>query len=128
MSVGADLMNEARHRYYPGPEHVSYMVFGGNSENAHAAFLEDGFDLSCRWFHLYPVSLDSQFSETLDCARREKPELVLITLGFFDERAQVDERWGGFVGGAKAFLDESYAKVAEGYPGFEVWRRTDTPS
>ena len=129
ISVGADLMNQARDRYYPGSDHVSYMVFGGNSENAHAAFLEDGFDLSCRWFHLYPVSLDSQFSETLDCARRERPELVLITLGFFDERAQLDERWGGFVGGAKAFLDESYVKVAEGYPGFEVWkRRTDTPS
>ena len=100
ISVGADLMNQARDRYYPGSDRVSYMVFGGNSENAHAAFLEDGFDLSCRWFHLYPVSLDSQFSETLDCARRERPELVLITLGFFDERAQLDERWGGFVGGA----------------------------
>ena len=87
ISVGADLMNEARHRYYPRSERVSYMVFGGNSENAHAAFLEDGFDLSCRWFHLYPVSLDSQFEETLDCAHRERPDLVLITLGFFDERA-----------------------------------------
>jgi hypothetical protein len=128
ISVGADLMNQARHRYYPGPEHVTYMVFGGNSENAHAAFLEDGFDLSCRWFHLYPVSLDSQFEETLDCAHREKPDLVLITLGFFDERARLDRRWGAFVGGAKAFLDESYVKVAEGYPGFEVWKRREQAS
>ena len=122
-------MNQARARYYPGSEHVSYMVFGGNSENAHAAFLEDGFDLSCRWFHLYPVSLDSQFSETLDCARRGKARARSHHARVLRRAAQLDKRWGGFVGGAKAFLDESYVKVAEGYPGFEVWkRRTDTPS
>jgi hypothetical protein len=128
ISVGADLMNDARRRYYPASEHVSYMVFGGNSENAHAAFLDDGFDLSCRWFHLYPVSLDSQFEETLDCAQREKPELVLITLGFFDERAELDKRWGAFVDAAREFLDEGYVKVAEGYPGFEVWKRRTEPA
>ena len=127
ISVGADLLNGARARYYPDARHVSYIAFGGNSENAHAVFIEDGFDLSCRWFQLYPVSLDHQLRETLECARREKPALVLITLGFFDERSVSDPRWGAFVHGACTFLDEDYEKVSEAYPGFEVWKLQAAP-
>lgn len=103
------------------------MAFGGNSENAHAVFIEDGVDLSCRWFQLYPVSLDHQLAETLECARRGKPALVLITLGFFDERSVSDPRWGAFVHGACTFLDEDYEKVSEAYPGFEVWKLQAAP-
>ena len=69
------------------------------------------------------MSLDRQFEETLECARREKPALVLISLGFFDERAASDPRWGAFVRGARAFLDEDYEKVSEAHPGFQVWKR-----
>ena len=125
ISPGADALEKARARYYASADPVTYMVFGGNSENAHAAFLEDGFDLSCRWFHLYPVSVDRQFEETLACGRRERPMLVLVTLGFFDERSQADPRWGEFVRGARRFLRDGYVKVGEEHPGFEAWKRRE---
>jgi hypothetical protein len=127
ISVGADLLDDARARFYSDEERVTYMVFGGNSENAHAVFVEDGFDLSCRWFHLAPVSLDRQFEETLSCGRRESPMLVLVSLGFFDERSISESRWGSFVRGAREFLDENYEKVAEAHPGFQVWKRRPAP-
>jgi hypothetical protein len=127
ISVGADLLDDARARFFSDAGRVTYMVFGGNSENAHAVFVEDGFDLSCRWFHLYPVSLDRQFEETLDCASREAPMLVLVSLGFFDERSATERRWGSFVHGARAFLDGNYEKVAEAHPGFQVWKRRAAP-
>jgi hypothetical protein len=125
ISPGAVALEKARARFFDGSEPVTYMVFGGNSENAHAAFIGDGFELSCRWFHLYPVSLDRQFEETLECGRREAPMLVLITLGFFDERAEEPTRWGAFVAGARRMLDAGYEKVGEEHPGFEVWKRRD---
>jgi hypothetical protein len=123
ISPGAVALEKARARYIAGSEPVSYMVFGGNSENAHAAFLDDGFELSCRWFHLYPNSLDRQFEETLACGRRETPMLVLITLGFFDGRSEEPTRWGAFVTDARRLLDSGYEKVGEEHPGFEVWMR-----
>jgi hypothetical protein len=125
ISPGAEALEKARARFYSSSDPVTYMVFGGNSENAHAAFLEDGFDLSCRWFHLYPVSLDRQFEETIECGRREKPMLVLVTLGFFDERSQEDSRWGAFVREARGFLESGYVKVGEEHPGFEAWKRRE---
>jgi hypothetical protein len=125
ISAGAEVLEDARARFYPESERVTYMVFGGNSENAHAAFIGDEFDLVCRWFHLYPVSLDRQFEETLDCARGEAPMLVLVTLGFFDERSTQATRWGAFVRDARRFLDSEYEKVGEEHPGFEAWKRKD---
>jgi hypothetical protein len=123
ISPGAVALEKARARYFDGSDPVSYMVFGGNSENAHAAFLDDGFELSCRWFHLYPNSLDRQFEETLACGRREAPMLVLITLGFFDARSEEPTRWGSFVTDARRLLENGYEKVGEEHPGFEVWKR-----
>ncbi|MGH3129109.1 MAG: hypothetical protein ACRDPX_14400 [Gaiellaceae bacterium] len=123
ISVGADLLDDARGRYYGNFDKVTYMAFGGNSENAHAVFVEDGFELSCRWFHLYPVSLDRQFDETLDCGQQEAPMLVLVTLGFFDDRSAGETRWGSFVRGARRFLEANYEKVGEAHPGFQVWKR-----
>src|SRR5918999_4888545 len=116
ISAGADALEKARARYYPSSETVPYMVFGGNSENGHAAFLDEEFELTCRWFHLAPISLDWQFEETLECARRERPLLVLISLGFFDERQRLYPRWGGFVRGARRFLTADYEKVGEEHP------------
>jgi hypothetical protein len=123
ISAGADVLEKARSRFYPASDSVTYMVFGGNSENGHAAFIAEEFELTCRWFHLAPISLDWQFEETLECARREQPMLVLISLGFFDERAEQIPRWGLFVGGARRFLDSGYEKVGEEHPGFEAWKR-----
>lgn len=115
-------LNGARARYYAREDPVTYMVFGGVSENAHAAFIDPAFDLSCRWFHLYPFSRDEQFDETIDCLERKRPMLVLVTLGFFDP-APAGSSWAAFVATARRLLETSYAKVSEVYPGFQVWRR-----
>lgn len=125
ISAGAIGLEKARARFFDGSEEVGYMVFGGNSENAHAAFIGDEFELVCRWFHLYPNSLDRQFDETIACGRRERPELVLVTLGFFDERTAEPTRWGSFVSRARRLLDSRYEKVGEEHPGFQVWKRRD---
>ena len=110
-------------RYYGDSEHVTYMVFGGNSENAHAVFISDRFDLVCRWFHLYPHSTDDQLDETTECSRREEPMLILVTLGFFDERA--GGSWRSFVANARHQLGTRYERVVDVYPGFQVWKRAE---
>jgi hypothetical protein len=127
-SGGADALNKARARFYPRSETVPYMVFGGNSENGHAAFLDGEFELTCRWFQLAPISLDWQFEETLECARRERPLLVFVSLGFFDERQRLYPRWGAFVAGARQFLTAGYEKVVVEHPGFEAWKRRGVES
>lgn len=128
VSAGADALEKARVRFYAREETVTYMAFGGNSENGHAAFLREEFELTCRWFQLAPISLDWQFEETLECVRRERPMLVLVTLGFFDERQRLYARWGRFVRGAGQFLASEYEKVVVEHPGFEAWKRRGVES
>lgn len=122
-SPSSDALEQARTRFYGGAERVTYMAFGGNSENAHAVFISDRFDLVCRWFHLYPHSTDDQLDETTDCSRSEKPMLILVTLGFFDDRA--GESWRTFVANARELLDSRYERVVTTYPGFQVWKRRE---
>jgi hypothetical protein len=121
-SGGAIALEEARARHYAGEERVTYMVLGSNSENAHAAFIGEEFDLSCRWFQLYPESLPEQLEETRDCARQEKPMLVLVTLGFFDDPPTTPE-WASFVAAAREFLRAGYRVAGEEHPGFVAWAR-----
>jgi hypothetical protein len=122
VSATAGALEEARARLPDPTERVRYMVFGGNSENAHAVFLEDGFDLVCRWFFLFPHSLDAQLEETTECSRRERPELILVTLGFYDRVPQAPE-WEAFVASARQLLEDRYELVVTAHPGFEVWKR-----
>lgn len=122
ISAGAVALERARMRFHADDERVSYVAFGGNSENAHAVFIADELELVCRWFHLYPESLESHFEETLDCVNREDPALILVTLGFFDSRRDVPA-WGEFVGSVRRLLESRYERVETEHPGFEVWAR-----
>jgi hypothetical protein len=121
ISAGAIALERARLRLDPDAEHVTYMVLGSNSENGHAAFIGDEFDLVCRWFQLYPFNMPEQFDETLACAERESPRIVLVTLGF-ETRAD-GSPWARFVSRSKRLLREQYELVEEEHPGFRVWRR-----
>ena len=97
------------------------MVFGSNSENAHGVFIDDAFDLECRWFHLYPHNLPEHFTETLDCgARRARARLV--TVGFYESRGGC--RVGCVRGRRANVLETGYEKVAD-QDMFQVWKRTD---
>jgi hypothetical protein len=120
-STSSEALEQARKRFFGDDEHVTYMAFGGNSENAHAVFISDQFDLVCRWFHLYPHSTEEQLEETKECSRREDPELILVTLGFFDTRA--GDSWQDFVSSARQLLDTEYELVVTTHPGFQVWKR-----
>jgi hypothetical protein len=122
VSVSADALEEARTRFYDRSERVTYMVFGGNSENAHAVFIPDELDLACRWFHLYPHSTDEQLDETTDCSRREAPMLILVTLGFYDA-VPGWPKWEAFVSNARRLLRTRYELVVTAHPGFQVWKR-----
>jgi len=124
-SGGAVALERARMRFHAGDDKVAYIVFGGNSENAHAVFIGDELDLVCRWFHIYPQSLTKYFEETVECFGREDPDLVLVTLGFFDSRLAPPE-WAAFVASARRFLDTRYELVETEHPGFEVWRQKPT--
>lgn len=119
----SDALEQARKRYYGNSERVTYMAFGGNSENAHAVFISGRFDLVCRWFHLYPHSTDDQLDETAECSRRENPMLILVTLGFFDDPE--GDRWRAFVAKARQLLEARYERVVTTYPGFQVWKRDE---
>jgi hypothetical protein len=123
ISAGAIALERARKRFDPQAQRVPYMVFGSNSENGHAAFIGHQFDLVCRWFQLYPFSSPDQFDETSRCARRQRPEFVLVTLGYFDTPDD-GSAWAEFVANTRTFLDDGYKLVEEEAPGFQVWRRT----
>lgn len=120
-SVGADLLEATRMRFYPRADRIPYVVFGSNSENAHAVFIDGSFDLGCRWFHLYPTNAAEHLAETLDCAKAKHPELVLVTVGFFEPRVG-SPAWEGFVSGVRVLLESEYVKVAD-QDMFQVWRR-----
>jgi hypothetical protein len=122
-SESSAALEEARKRFFPDADTVTYMAFGGNSENAHAVFISHRFDLACRWFHLYPHSTDDQLEETTECSRRERPMLILVTLGFFDSREGAS--WSVFRSNARHLLDSRYELVVTKPPGFEVWKRRD---
>ena len=95
--------------------------FGSNSESGHAAFVDDAFDLRCRFFHLYPLSLPEQYDETMRCAEREHP-----TLRPRDARLlRAVRRLPGverLQGGCEAFLEREYELVEREHPGVQVWR------
>lgn len=119
-TVPSTELEKARTRYFPNAGAVSYMVFGTNSENAHAVFIDDAFDLRCRWFQLYAFSRPELFDETMSCAREEAPELILVTLGFETAR---DPDWNAFIASARGLLERDYERVGRADPGFEVWKR-----
>lgn len=121
VSTPGTTLEGARSRWYGDVNRVPYMVFGRNSEDAHAAFIGDELDLACRWFHQYPFYRDEQFAETLDCARRQRPMLVLVTQSFYDPM-QDEPRWESFVAGARQLLDGQYEMVAE-VGMSQVWKR-----
>lgn len=121
ISPGAIALERARGRFLPDERRVGYMVFGSNSEGGHAAFIDDSFDLECRYFHLYLFSVQAQFDETSSCAERQRPAFVLVTLGFFEPYGDYPT-WNAFVMRARLLLDRRYELVEEEYPGVQVWK------
>jgi hypothetical protein len=125
-SASSEALEQARARFYPRSAAVTYMVFGSNNENAHAVFISHRFDLACRWFHLYPYSPDDQLEETTACSRRERPMLILVTLGFWDSREGAS--WRAFVSNARHLLESRYKLVVSVHPGFQVWKLRESPA
>ena len=121
ISPGAIALERARARFASTDREIGYMVFGSNSEGGHAAFIDRSFDLRCRFFHLYLFSLEEQYDETIACAERQRPDFVLVTLGFFEPYGDYPE-WNAFVERARRFLEGSYELVEEEHPGVSVWR------
>lgn len=121
VSTPGTTLEAARVRWYEGVDRVPYMVFGRNSEDAHAAFISDELTLACRWFHQYPFYSDEQFSETLECARSKRPMLVLVTQSFYDPMPDAP-RWESFVSSAREFLEAGYEIVGE-VGMSQVWKR-----
>lgn len=121
ISPGGIALERARARFASDEGSIGYMVFGSNSGGGHAAFIDDSFDLRCRFFHLYLFSLPEQYDETIRCAEREHPRFVLVTLGFFEPYGDYPE-WNAFVARARRFLESRYQLVEREYPGVQVWK------
>ena len=121
ISPGGIALERARARFAPDERSIPYMVFGSNSEGGHAAFIDDAFDLRCRFFHLYTFSLPEQYDETIGCAEREHPMFVLVTLGFFEPYGDFPD-WNAFRSRARRFLQSRYELVEREYPGVQVWK------
>jgi hypothetical protein len=110
-----------RARLFPDGRRVSYAVFGRNTEDGHAAFVSRSMDMQCRYFHQYPFYREAQLQETLDCARRSQPQLILVTTSFYDPMPG-HPAWERFVAETRAMLRSRYDLVTrEGMT--EVWRQ-----
>jgi len=114
-------LESVRLRSFPHTERVTYAVLGRNSEDGHAAFLDNTMDLRCRYFHLYPFYRQEQLDETIDCIRREQPMLILVTTSLYDPMP-ARPRWEGFVAESRALLASRYRLVRE-VGMSQVWRR-----
>jgi len=121
VSTPGTALEATRRRLIPDGRHVSYAVFGRNTEDGHAVFVSRSMDLQCRYFHQYPFYRDAQLQETLDCARRSLPELILVTTSFYDPMPG-RPAWQRFVAETRAMLRSRYDLVTrEGMT--EVWRQ-----
>ena len=121
VSIPGTALEATRARLFPDGRRVSYAVFGRNTEDGHAAFVSRSMDLQCRYFHQYPFYRDAQLQETLDCARRSLPELILVTTSFYDPMPG-QPAWQRFVAETRAMLRSRYDLVTrEGMT--EVWRQ-----
>ena len=114
-------LEETRARSYPDASQVAYAVLGRNSEDGHAAFIDESMDLRCRYFHQYPFYRQAQLDETIACVRREDPRLVLVTTGLYDP-IPGEPAWEEFVAEARALLASRYDLVTERGMS-QVWRR-----
>ena len=114
-------LEATRARFFSGADRVTYAVFGRNTEDGHAAFVDTSMDLRCRYFHQYPFYREDQLEETLECARREEPMLILVTTSFYDPM-RGEPAWGDFVTRARALLTSRYELVTEQGMS-QVWRR-----
>jgi hypothetical protein len=120
VSTPGTVLESTRETWFPTAPSVTYTVFGRNTEDGHAAFVK-GMDLRCRYFHQYPFYRDAQLQETLDCARRDRPSLILVTTSFYDPMPGRPS-WEAFVAGTRRLLDARYELVAEQGMS-EVWAR-----
>jgi hypothetical protein len=114
-------LEETRDRFFRNAPRVTYAVFGRNTEDGHAAFVDASMDLRCRYFHQYPFYRDDQLAETLACARRDQPDLILVTTSFYDPRP-ARPAWEAFVAETRAFLGARYQLVTEEGMS-QVWLR-----
>lgn len=113
-------LESTRARFFAATDRVPYAVFGRNTEDGHAAFVH-GMDLRCRYFVQYPFYRKSQLAETLNCARRERPLLILLTTSFYDPMPG-EPAWEAFVADTRAFLESRYELVMEQGMS-QVWKR-----
>jgi hypothetical protein len=126
VSTPGTALEATRARLLREATRVPYAVFGRNTEDGHAAFVARSMDLRCRYFHQYPFYREAQLRETIDCARREKPELILVTTSFYDPMPG-RPAWESFVTETRAMLRARYELVTrEGMT--EVWRLRRAPA
>ena len=57
----------------------TYFHMGANSERAQGAFLPRNFRLACPRFHQYPWLPPKALRETIECVKRERPQLIAVT-------------------------------------------------
>lgn len=125
VSTPGTALESTRAHLFPIDRHVPYAVFGRNTEDGHAAFVARSMDLRCRYFHQYPFYRDTQLQETIDCARRERPRLILVTTSFYD-RMPGHPAWQAFVSETRHLLRARYELVTQQGMS-EVWRLRDAP-
>lgn len=114
-------LEQTRTRWFGNADRVTYAVFGRNTEDGHAAFVDASMDLRCRYFHQYPFYRREQLDETIGCVDRENPMLVLVTTSFYDPIPS-QPRWGVFVAEARDLLASRYELAME-VGMSQVWRR-----
>ena len=118
----ADALEEARARWVPGRDPVTYAHLGQNDELAHAAFLDRGFRLACAVFHQYTYT--GNLTGVLRCVERKRPELILVTSSFSLDPTR-PARWNDFVASGRRLLERLYVQelVRPSLRGpVEVWK------
>jgi hypothetical protein len=120
-SAPADALETARMRFYGRLDQVTYMHFGQNDEDSHAAFLSNHFELTCARFHQYPHDPADQLTKVLNCVTTKKPLLIFVTPSLFDLHGSTPQ-WDTFVPAAERLLHSRYRLVSNA-PAVQVWKR-----
>ena len=103
---------------------ATYARLGPNTDDGHAAFIDEKLNLACPIFHQYDFS--NNLNEVLSCIRDAEPQLILVGPQFTPLHKSATKSWDSFVSEGRQLLHNRYeqaVKMPDGGETVAVWKR-----